>query len=500
MEGGPLLAALPILLVLGLMVGFGLSAALSGTIALAVTVLLAVGPFPIGAVTGLGTARALAGAGLEGGFLALTILWILLPALAIHRLQTERGGIGTLQAALGAIARGPAEQTLLIGWFFALFIEGASGFGTPVALAAPLLVGVGVAPARAVAIALIGHAVGVSFGAVGTPVLAQAELVALPAAELARVTAQLHAGLGLGLVIAMLMQAHAFAAGAASAFFLAVAAAAAFFVPSVLVASLIGPELPTLAGALLGGAVFVLLRRGGGAVSMARDGQAGLLAAAAPYLAVIVLILLTRLIPPVRAAAQSVVLRWSLDGTFSGTFQPLFHPGSILMGGLLLGGRAQGASERELAAVIAWSSARLGRVAVALVVMLVLSRLMLHAGLVDTLADVAAVAFGPTYPLAAPLVGALGTFVTGSATASNILFSSFQEASAERLGLPSLLILSAQGVGAAVGNIVCPHNIVAGAAAVGAAGSEGAILRATLAPCLLYLVAAGALTLSLASR
>ncbi|MFQ3623166.1 MAG: L-lactate permease, partial [Acetobacteraceae bacterium] len=435
-----------------------------------------------------------------GGFLALTVLWILLPALAIHRLQTERGGIDTLQAVLGAIARGPAERTLLIGWFFALFIEGASGFGTPVALAAPLLVAVGVEPARAVAIALIGHAVGVSFGAVGTPVLAQAELVALPAADLARVTAQLHAGLGLGLVIATLAQARAFAAGATLAFGLGVAAAAGFFVPSVLVATFVGPELPTLLGALVGGAVFVLLLRRGGGAGVTRDGRSALLAAASPYLTVIALVLATRLVGPVRAAAQSVVLRWSLAGLFSGSFQPLFHPGTLLLGGFLLGGLAQGASVRDLAAVIARSSSRLGTVAVALVAMLALSRLMLHAGLVDTLADAAGAALGEAYPLAAPVVGALGTFVTGSATASNILFSSFQEASAGRLGLPALLILSAQGVGAAVGNIVCPHNIVAGAAAVGAAGREGAILRATLAPCLLYLAACGALTFALAPR
>ncbi|MDW8443992.1 MAG: L-lactate permease [Acetobacteraceae bacterium] len=133
-----------------------------------------------------------------------------------------------------------------------------------------------------------------------------------------------------------------------------------------------------------------------------------------------------------------------------------------------------------------------------LVALLTLSRLMLHAGMIAALAEAATRGIGPLYPAVAPAVGALGAFVTGSATASNILFSALQEATAEGLGLPPVLLLAAQGVGAAVGNIVCPHNIVAGAATVGIAGAEGAILRATLLPCLFYLAAAGALVWSFA--
>jgi lactate permease len=91
----------------------------------------------------------------------------------------------------------------------------------------------------------------------------------------------------------------------------------------------------------------------------------------------------------------------------------------------------------------------------------------------------------------APAVGALGSFVTGSATASNVLFTSLQAQAAQALGLPVVLLVAAQGFGAAVGNIVCPHNIIAGAATVGLAGREAEILRRTLLPCVAYLLLGG---------
>ena len=483
-----LITAAPILAVLVLMAGLGQSAAVAGIAGVALTAALAVGRFGLGA-------GALAGAGLEGLFLAATILWILLPALAIHSLQEARGTLATLREALARVASGTARQTILIGWFFGLFMEGAAGFGTPVAIAAPLLVALGVEPARAVAIALIGHSLGVSFGAVGTPVIAQADLVAPGAAAIAAATAPIHGALGAILMAAVLVSAGA---TGAAAWAWGALGAALFLAPMVAIAVLVGPELPTLGGALAGGAAFVAVARRFGPRAGRAVPAGALVRAGAPYLVLIALILLTRLVPVVRAPLESVLIAWSLPGGFGGSVRPLFHPGTMLMAGLLAGGAIQGARAGELRAAVVKAAERLGPVTVALVSMLVLSRLMLHAGMIDALAAFAADTLGAAFPLTAPLVGALGTFVTGSATASNILFTAFQEATATRLDQPVLLMLAAQGVGAAVGNIICPHNIVAGAAAVGIAGREGAILRRTLPACLIYLAAAGVLVAALA--
>jgi lactate permease len=127
--------------------------------------------------------------------------------------------------------------------------------------------------------------------------------------------------------------------------------------------------------------------------------------------------------------------------------------------------------------------------------MLGLSRLMVHAGMITALAAAAAGLAGGTWPFWAPFVGILGTFVTGSATASNILFTDFQQAMAQHLGLSALAMAGAQGFGAAVGNVIAPHNIIAGGATVGLSGQEGAILQRTLWACVLYTPLGGIMTL-----
>ena len=163
----------------------------------------------------------------------------------------------------------------------------------------------------------------------------------------------------------------------------------------------------------------------------------------------------------------------------------------------LLGALLQRAGGRRVGAVLRVTIRQLAPITLALVGMLGLSRVMVHAGMTATLALAAAGAVGGLWPLVAPLVGVLGTFITGSATAANILFGELQVATARDLGMPTLTLLAAQDMGAAMGNMICPHNIIAGGATVGLAGREGEVLRRTLWPGLLYALLAGALALGL---
>ncbi len=149
----------------------------------------------------------------------------------------------------------------------------------------------------------------------------------------------------------------------------------------------------------------------------------------------------------------------------------------------------------EVLAAMGRALTRLVPVSMALLAMLGLSRIMVHAGMIETLATSAAASAGSAWPVFAPFVGVLGTFVTGSATASNILFTEFQQSSAEQLGLSVPALLGIQGFGAAVGNIVAPHNIIAASATVGLAGKEGDVLRRTAPVMLGYTLLGGLLAL-----
>lgn len=483
-----LLALLPLLLIVVLMVGVGLSAARSALVGLVATVLVAVLAFGADAAV-------LMGAGAEAVFTAATILWIIFPALCLHESQLATGAVETLRTALTRLSSDKRLLAILIAWFFSLFIEGAAGFGTSAALAAPMLVGLGFSPLQAVTLALIGHVPGVSFGAVGTPILPQMAVTPFSGGQLAQASALLHGALG-WIIMVFLLRATKQGSAQPAPLGWAAVAAGLFLGFYLLIAFSVGPELPTLGAALLGGVGFVwLLRRASPPTTVIAHGPSrGVMWAALPYLVLVGCILLTRLIPDIKAATQAVMLAWSLPGGFAGQFQPLYHPGTMLLLGFAVGGLAQGAPPAQMLGAMRRASQRLPGVALALVSMLAVARLMVHAGMIDTLASAASTHLGAVWPLLAPWVGILGAFVTGSATTSNILFTDFQHATATALALPPLPLLGAQNFGAAVGNMICPHNIIAACAVVGLAGQEGAILRRTFLPCVVYALAGGVLT------
>ncbi|MGY6571020.1 MAG: L-lactate permease [Salinarimonas sp.] len=505
-----LLAAAPLALIIALMLGLRWSAARAGLAGLATALAVAYLGFGYGDVVlgEIGPGRAGIFAFAEAGFTAATILWIIFPALCVYELQKRSGAFDVIRAGLASVSSDRRVQVLLIAWFFALFMEGAAGFGTPVALAAPLLVSLGFTPLKAVTLALIGHAAGVSFGAVGTPIVAQADLTGEPAQTIAQWTGLMHLLVGAVLVV-LLMRVADDGRFVARDSALAALAAFCFLVPAALIAWAVGPELPTFAGSVIGALVFVFavrrlrLERAEEATG-AQDGQdadespgaAALLHAAAPYLVIVGLILVSRMIPPVTEMLRAHSLAWSLSGGFSGRFEYLYHPGTMLMAGFILGAWLQRRSMRDLLTAAGAGAMRLAPVVIALVAMLAISRLMVHAQMIDTLAEAAAGA-GRAWPLFSAGVGALGTFVTGSATASNILLSEFQTASARSLELSPVIMLAAQSFGAAVGNMACPHNIIAGGATVGLRGREGDVLRATLVPAVIYAFLGGVLTLFL---
>jgi lactate permease len=504
-----LLALLPILVLLLLMLGAGWSAARAGVAGVVVTLGLAVlaFDFPRAAAPALGLAGGLAGVTAEAAFTALTVLWIIGPALGIHELQLRTGSAEVLRSALAAFAPDPRILALLVAWFFVLFVEGAAGFGASVALAAPFLAGAGFRPVEAVTITLIGHAVGVSFGAIGTPIVPQVAATELTGLQIARATGIYHSLLGWLPLLVMVALVNRSAPGpprSGGIWGWTAAAFLCFATPYTLLWAFVGPELPTIAGALFGGVAFLVLVRvfGRRAPDSPDDPVTGephppgaLLRASAPYLVLVGLVLLTRLVPPVREAARGPLLEWELFGAFSGSIPPLYHPGTMLLLGFTFGALLQRASGAAVAGAVRDATIRLVPVAVALLAMLALSRLMVHSGMTPVLASAAASGAGALWPAFAPFVGILGTFVTGSATASNILFTDFQRQTALVLELPVVGLVGAQGFGAAVGNMICPHNVVAASATVGLAGREGEILRRTLWVALAYGALGGGLAL-----
>lgn len=488
-------ALAPIALLLVLLLGARWSAASAGAASAAVALLLTVTAFD----TGTAIVPTVAGPMLEALFQSATILWIIFPALCIHEYQTRSGATALFGRALAGLSDDPRIVALLIAWFFVLFLEGAAGFGTPIALAAPLLVAAGFTPHAALLLALVGNAAAVPFGAIGTPMAPLIAETGLDPHRLSLAVVLLNASVG-WMMATMLVRIAAIdrLAPAGGAIIWGGGAAVLFFLPSALIAWTTGSELPTLGGALAGGLAFGLLvrRRARAAGSMDDMPSGGALARAAlPYLIVVGLILVTRLVPPFEAILRGVAIDWTTDGGYAGTVAPLHHPGTMLMVAFVAGGLLVRGGGTQLPGAVCDAARRLPRVALALVAVLTLARTMVHSGMIELLASATANAIGGALPLISPMFGALGAFVTGSGTASNILFAGFQASAAQQAGVPPMLTVAAQAVGAAAGNLIAPHNIVAGAATVGLIGREGDILRRTLPIALAYAGAAGIVAL-----
>ena len=225
-----------------------------------------------------------------------------------------------------------------------------------------------------------------------------------------------------------------------------------------------------------------------------------------PYVLVAILLVITRLSDTVNAAVKSVAINFNNilgEAGINGDFSPLFSPGGIIIAVVIITYFLHGMRGGELRAAVSESSRILLGAGFVLLFTVPMVRILINSGVnpIDLpsmpilMAQWMADSVGHIYPFFAPAVGALGAFIAGSNTVSNMMLSQFQFGVATNLNIAGTFILAVQAVGAAAGNMIAIHNVVAASATVGFLGREGAVLRKTIWPTLYYLAAAGAITL-----
>jgi lactate permease len=385
----------------------------------------------------------------------------------------------------------------------------------------------------------------VSFGAAGTPILVgMGQSLNVPQVEqdlaqggigyanfleqIGVFTALPHAVVGTLIPLIMVAMMTRFfgrrrsLAGGLAIWKFALFAGLAFTIPYFAVALLLGPEFPSLVGSLLAMAVVVPAAKRGTFLSKTTpwqfpprsewdEGWTGmsLARAWAPYVLVACLLVITRLpFLPLRKWLSSVQLNWSniLGTEMSQAVQPLYLPGTVFIA--VAGATIWLHRMNRTAVKKAWAEAvhKLAAPALALLFAVSMVRVFIDsdvnaAGLPSmplALAETAADWAQSTWPFFAPMIGALGAFVAGSNTVSDLMFGLFQYGVADRIGVSHLVILGMQALGGAAGNMIAVHNVVAASATVGLVGKEGALIRKTIIPMLYYLAFAGTLGLLLA--
>ncbi|EKM95529.1 L-lactate permease [Stutzerimonas degradans] len=490
----------------------------------------------------------------QGLVITAGVLWIIFGAILLLNTLKHSGGITAIRAGFTTISPDRRIQAIIIAWLFGCFIEGASGFGTPAAIAAPLLVAIGFPALAAVILGMLVQSTPVSFGAVGTPIIIGinggldtatlgTQLTAQGsswAAFLQLITSEvaiLHALTGTIMPLIMVLMLTRFFGKEKSwkAGFevlpFAIFGGLAFTLPYVATGLFLGPEFPSLLGGLIGLAIVTSAARVGflvpkkswdfadakdwpsewlGSIEMKLEDLTAkpmsTFRAWLPYVLVGALLVISRTIPEVGAFMKSIVVVFPDilgEAGIKADFMPLYLPGGILVAVVLATFFLHGMKVRELAAAVGESSKVLVGAGFVLLFTVPMVRILINSGVNTaelasmpiTMARYVADSVGSVYPLLAPSIGALGAFIAGSNTVSNMMLSQFQFGVAQNLGISGALIVAAQAVGAAAGNMVAIHNVVAASATVGLLGREGTTLRKTVWPTLYYVLVSGLLTL-----
>lgn len=546
--GHTLLALTPIAVVFLLMVVLERSAKLSMSVAYIVTALLALFVWQApGAVV--------AAASVNGVVTAITLLFIVFGALLLLNTLKESGALSAIRRGFTDISPDRRVQVIIVAWLFGSLIEGSSGFGTPSAVGAPLLLALGFPAMAAVMSVLVIQSTPVSFGAVGTPMLVGvrsgidnktdvAELLApiQPWDYLLHIVndvALIHALVGVviplflsGLLTRFFGARQSFTEGL-KAWKFALFAGLAFTVPYLLIARTLGPEFPSMVGAMIGLFIVVTAAKKGlflpketfdfppraqweknwlGTLADTDDSAAAtapkfsVLRAFSPYVLVIALLILTRTVAPLKAflTGPMTTLRFSeLFGTkIAATAQFLYSPGFILILASLACIFIFGMKQGQYGRAVKSSASTMVDAAPALLLAVPMVQVFVNSGSADgsmvsmpvMLAQGAAALAGSAWPNVSPWVGSLGAFIAGSNTVSNMMFAYFQFSTAQQIGLnldQSAIVVALQAVGGAAGNMICVHNVVAAGAVVGLMNREGEVIRKTLVPMTYYCVQAG---------
>ena len=487
-----LLAAAPPLTVLLLMTGLRMGGARAGPIGWLVALLVAVLRYGAGG-------ELLLYAHLRALLLTLDVVLIVWTALALYHVVRAAGALDVIAAWFSGLTGDPVLRVLLPGWVFASFLQGVGGFGVPVAVTAPLLVGMGLAPLQAVIVPFIGHSWAVTYGSLGSSFIALTGATGQPAALLAPPTSIL-----LGLAAPVCGALAAYAAGGLRGLWRTLPAllligsvmAVVQYVFSVIDLWNIASACAGLAGLVT--ALLLTRRRpsgSGGATSSAAKGPS-LPLALAPYVILIVLAVALIGVQPVKAALGQLRLALHVPQleTSLGRVNPaaevglplLVHGASVLLYSALLAYwiyRRRGWLDGGAARKVLGNVHRQGtRPAIGILAMVAMATVMQYAGMTRALAEWLSSAVAPDwYALVGALIGALGSFMTGSNTNSNAVFAGLQLDSAQLLGLSVPLVLALQTSAGAIASMMAPAKILVGAGTVGIGHEdEGRVLRSLL--------------------
>ena len=477
------------------------------------------------------------------GFLsAFETLVIIFGAILIMNTLKRSGAMSAINGMFKGVTKDARILAIIIGWVFGAFIEGAAGFGTPAALAAPLLISVGFPPLAAAIVALICNSTPVCYGAVGTPTntafATVKDAVAAGGADpdtwkmaLTKWSAiSMAVGAFFIVFVAVCVLVKLFGKNksfkdALPCIPFIIFTVAVFDIIYLLIATFIGPELVSLVAAVITLFVSIGAAKAGflqpketwtftpeetwdrswlstTEVPEPKVSDMPLLKAFTPYIIIIAILVATRVCQNVGMGWASAMKAFTIGTGKSGVilglnwnWAILWNPGVIFIIVALLTIVIQGMKGSEVSGAWKDTGKQVSGAAIALLFGVAMVNIFRYTNVSSDVMDgsmllimargLAALA-GKAYVIVAPLIGVLGAFMSGPNTVSNTLFSSLQFETATILAMPQVFIVALQNNGGAIGNMVCVNNVVSACATTGTIGNEGKIIRTNIVPCIIY--------------
>ncbi|MCX7604603.1 MAG: L-lactate permease [Bryobacteraceae bacterium] len=452
---------------------------------------------------------ALSAAAYGAAFGLFPICWILFWAIFLYRLCVETGQFEIIKDSIGAITPDRRLQALLIAFAFGAFVEGAAGFGAPVAVAAAMLTGLGFSPFYAAGICLLANTAPVAFGSIGIPVLTLGAITGLPVEKLSAAVGRICAPVSLIVpaYLVLVMGGWRALRGVLPA---ALACGAAFAGAQFYASNYIGPELTDILSSLaaIGACLaatrvwkprneFVFAGAAAEAALPPRHAGRAVLKAWAPYLLLVACVLAWGR-ADIKAALNSLTVTVEWPGLHNRVvqmppavpaeapyaaryaFQWLAAAGTACMLACALSAALLRAPAALLARVLKDTASQLAKPVLTVASVLGLAFLMNYSGATATL-GLAMAATGAAFPFFSAVLGWLGVFLTGSDTSANALFGNLQKVTAQSLGLNPVLMAASNSSGGVMGKMISLQSIAVAAAATGmAAGEEPRLFRFTL--------------------
>lgn len=457
---------------------------------------------------------------LEGILMALwPIGLVIIAAVFTYNLTLETKAMDVIKTMLTSVSNDKRVLVLIIAWGFGGFMEGMAGFGTAVAIPAGMLAGLGMNPIFAACVCLVANATPTAFGSVGIPTITLGTVTGFDAGMLAGTT--------MTQLIPLMLLTPFFMVGMCGKGIKALkgmipttlVSAVSFVLPAYLAANFIGAELPDILGSICCMFCTILAARvfnknpdpeycitaeagneaieGNAEIKQKIDGQTAV-KAWLPFILIFIFLLFTsKLVAPVNqflSVFQTSTVIYAGEGGSTISFSWINTPGIWIFLAAFIGAAVQGASLGVILSVLKRTLINMSKTVLTILSVMGTAKLMSYSGMISDIARMFVTVTGSFYPLAAPLIGGIGTFVTGSGTSASVLFGGLQAETAQTLGINAVWLAASNTVGACIGKMISPQSIAIAVGAIDAPGSESTLLRNSIKYCVLFLIIAGLIT------